>query len=88
MESKSLRVKQKMEKENAGGILLRVGKMKHVYSGYIVVISFYFKIIIVRYVEYVFEYFLTILSYLFCLQRYFPLEKDFLGKLTICRWVW
>lgn len=56
-----------MEKGNAGGILLRLGKMKHVYSGYTVVISFYFKIITVRYVEYVFEYFLTILSYLFCL---------------------
>lgn len=56
-----------MEKENAGGILLRLGKMKHVYSGYTVVISFYFKIITVRYIEYVFKYFLTSLSYLFIL---------------------
>lgn len=54
-----------MEKENAGGILLRLGKMKHVYSGYTVVISFYFKIITVRYIEYVFKYFFLI--YLFCL---------------------
>lgn len=57
-----------MEKENAGGILLRLGKMKHVYSGYTVVISFYFKIInnTVRYIEYVFKYFFLI--YLFCLS--------------------
>lgn len=38
-----------MEKGNTGGILLRLGKMKHVYSNYTVVISFYFEIIIVRY---------------------------------------
>lgn len=73
-----------MEEGNAGGILLRLGKMKHVYS---VVISLYFEII-----TYIRIYFRIFLDNSFCLIDFFyrgifHIRKSFLGKLTICRWV-
>lgn len=73
-----------MEEGNAGGILLRLGKMKHVYS---VVISLYFEII-----TYIRIYFRIFLDNSFCLidffyRSIFHIRKSFLGKLTICRWV-
>lgn len=52
-----------MEEGNAGGILLRLGKMKHVYS---VVISLYFEII-----TYIRIYFRIFLDNSFCLIDFF-----------------
>lgn len=78
-----------MEEGNAGGILLRLGKMKHVYSGYTVVISLYFEIITYSLYR---IYFRIFLDNSFCLIDFFyrgifHIRKSFLGKLTICRWV-